>query len=163
MTPVPGKQRLAWSLATIALAGITAWLVTLAVPRQAAHSHAHTHAHGEGHAAHDAAADFHQWMHDNLGLTDEQHATLEPIEHAYEVEKQRLEEEIAAAGRDLATAVRTGKSAAPEIDAALHRLNDAQARLQRATLDHFFAMKEHLDPEQSGKLLQWTHDSILAK
>ena len=60
-----------------------------------------------------------------------------------------------------AEAVRGGKSQSPEIDLALSKLNAAQAELQRATLEHFFAMKEHLDPDQAELLLKWTHDSIV--
>jgi Spy/CpxP family protein refolding chaperone len=73
----------------------------------------------------------------------------------------RLRKEIAEAGRALAAAVRKGQAGSPEIDAALTRLNAAQAELQRATLDHFFAMKDHLEPDQAEKLLEWTHDSLL--
>lgn len=143
----PGTSRLVWALATIVLAGLTAWLVVIAAP---------------GKQASPAQQDFHHWMHEQLNLTEAQHTALEPIEHAYETDKQRLKQEIATAGRDLAKAVGAGKAGSPEIDAALSKLNDAQARLQRATLSHFFAMKEHLDPDQAAKLLQWTHDSILA-
>jgi Spy/CpxP family protein refolding chaperone len=44
--------------------------------------------------------------------------------------------------------------------AALDRLNQGQAQLQRITLDHFFAMKRHLRPAQARKLVEWTHDSL---
>jgi hypothetical protein len=88
---------------------------------------------------------------------------LEPLEAEFEKEREQLRGEIASAGRQLADAVRNGKAGSPEIDAALQRLNAAQGKLQRATLDHFFAMKDHLDPAQAEKLLQWTHDSILPK
>ncbi|MEK7951490.1 periplasmic heavy metal sensor [Luteolibacter soli] len=146
----PGAQRLALSLATVVLAGLTAWLVTLSAQRDAA-------------IRARAAKDFHHWMHEQLALTDAQHEALNPIEQAYQQEKEQLQKEITAAGGELAAAVRAGKSGSPEIEAALTRLNSAQARLQHATLAHFFAMKEHLDPAQSEKLLQWTHDSILAQ
>jgi Spy/CpxP family protein refolding chaperone len=105
--------------------------------------------------------DFHRWMHEQLAITPAQHEAMAPVEKAFEEERARLRTEIASAGRELADAVRKGKSASPEIDAALARLNTAQAKLQRATLDHFFAMKDLLDPAQAEKLLQWTHDSIL--
>jgi Spy/CpxP family protein refolding chaperone len=143
--------RLFWALATVLLAGGTAFLVTRAIP----------HAPSAPHAA--AEEDFHYWMHEQLKLTPAQHDALDPIEKAFEKERARLRTEIAAAGRDLADAVRRGKSGSPEIDAALTRLNAAQAALQRATLDHFFAMKDHLEPAQAEKLLQWTHDSILPR
>lgn len=107
------------------------------------------------------APDFHQWMHQHLELTPEQHAALEPAERRFEETRRELEARIAAAGSDLAQAVRTGKGDTPEIRDALQRLHAAQGELQQATLDHFFEMKEPLDPEQSEKLLQWTHDRLL--
>jgi Spy/CpxP family protein refolding chaperone len=142
--------RLLWALATIALAGGTAFLVARASPPRPEATPA-------------AEDDFHHWMHEQLKLTTAQHDALDPIEKAFEKERARLRAEIARAGRDLADAVRQGKSGSPEIEAALTRLNAAQAGLQRATLDHFFAMKDHLEPAQAEKLLQWTHDSILPR
>lgn len=145
------NPRVLWALATVVLAGATAFLVSRAIP---------------GAPATPPAAekdDFHHWMHEQLKLTPAQHDALDPFEKAFEKERARLRAEIAGAGRDLADAVRRGKSGSPEIDAALTRLNAAQAALQRATLDHFFAMKDHLEPAQAEKLLQWTHDSILPR
>jgi Spy/CpxP family protein refolding chaperone len=134
------RTRLLWALATVALAAATSYLVGRRVP---------------------AERDFHRWMHDQLHLSAEQHAALEPLEQAFEAESVRLKVEIAAAGRALADAVRRGQRGAPEIEAALARLSAAQSALQRATLDHFFEMKDHLDPDQAEQLLQWTHDSLL--
>ena len=143
-------RRLLQSVAIVALAAGTALLVSLWTQRKA-----QTVA-GKG-----TEDDFHRWMHEQLAITPAQHEALAPVEKAYEDERARLHTEIASAGRELADAVRKGQSTSPEIDAALARLNAAQAKLQRATLDHFFAMKDHFDPAQAEKLLQWTHDSIL--
>jgi len=142
-----GTTRTIWLFANVVLSGFTAWLVTLVVP---------------GDPAPQPKMDFHRWMHEQLNLSEAQHAALESIERAYEADKQRLKEEIEDAGRRLAKEVGAGKAGSPEIEAALSKLNDAEARLQRATLSHFFAMKEHLDQDQAAKLLRWTHDSILA-
>jgi Spy/CpxP family protein refolding chaperone len=139
--------RLLWAVATVALAGVTAFLVSRSSYDERPHA--------------ESENDFHRWMHDQLAITPDQHKALDPLEASFEKERKRLRAEIATAGRDLADAVRKGKSGSPEIEAALSRLNAAQAGLQRATLDHFFAMKDHLDPGQAEKLLQWTHDSIL--
>nr|WP_265594810.1 periplasmic heavy metal sensor [Haloferula sp. BvORR071] len=135
-------------MATVALAATTAFLVSNGTQRR------------HGQAA--SEEDFHRWMHEQLAITPAQHDALEPLEEAFERDRERLRQEIAVAGRELANAVREGKSSSSGVDAALARLNAAQAKLQRATLDHFFAMKDHLDPAQAEKLLQWTHDSILS-
>lgn len=105
--------------------------------------------------------DFHHWMHDHLELTPRQQQALEPVEHRFENTRLEIEARINTAGQDLAAAVRAGDGHSPAIDDALQRLHTAQSELQKATLDHFFEMKESLDPEQAEKLLQWTHDRLL--
>ncbi|MCW1923664.1 periplasmic heavy metal sensor [Luteolibacter arcticus] len=141
------RSRIVWILATVALAAGTSYFVTRTASTPPALP----------------AQELHEWMHEQLALSHEQHDALEPIEHAFATERERLKSEIAIAGRELAASVRQGKSGSPEIETALSRLNAAQAALQRATLDHFFAMKDHLDPAQAEKLLQWTHDSLLPR
>ena len=141
-------EMLLWVVATMVLSGVTAWFVSGAGENARSEEAGHDH-------------DLHRWMHERLVLTDAQHSALEPFEHAYEETRKRLGAQIVAAGQELAVAVREGNRGAPEVDQALGKLNEAQAELQRATLDHFFAMKEHLDPEQAEKLLEWTHDSIV--
>lgn len=105
--------------------------------------------------------DFHHWMHHQLQLTPAQHKALEPIEQQYENNRRGIQRRIDSAGRDLAAAVRAGDGDSPAIRNALKELHIAQSELQQATLDHFFQMKEFLDPAQAEKLLQWTHDRLL--
>lgn len=140
----PVARRALWAAATVVLAATTSYVVSRA---------GHHHPGSEG--------DFHRWMHEQLRVTPEQERALEPVEHAFEQERIRLRKEIAAAGRELADAVRKGADGSPEIESALARLHAAQSELQRATLRHFFEMKDYLDPDQAEKLLQWTHDSLL--
>lgn len=134
-----------WALATVGLAAATTLLV-LRWHRPAAPA---------------AGEDFHQWMHRHLELTAAQHDALAPAEQRYEETRHQLESRVASAGRKLAAAIRAGQRDSAEIDAALQQLNHSQAELQRATLDHFFDMKEQLDPEQSERLIQWTHDRLV--
>lgn len=136
-----------WSACTVAAAGLVAWLITMGSattndPRASEQS-------------------FHQWMHANLKMPEEQHRQLEPFENAYEVERLRLRQEIREAGNALARAVREGSRESPQVASALDRLHAAQGELQRITLDHFFTMRDHLDPEQAERLGQWIHDNIL--
>ena len=146
----PPLATAARALATVLLAGLTAFLVARSTGKHEAPP-----------AVPGSEADFHRWMHERLEITPDQHEALEPFEQAFESERERLRGVIAKAGRDLANGVRQGKPGSPEIEDALTRLNIAQAELQRATLNHFFAMKDHLDPAQAEKLLEWTHDSIV--
>jgi hypothetical protein len=72
----------------------------------------------------------------------------------------RLGDEIRAAGSEVAAALGAATLDDAKLKSALERLNRHQGELQRATLDHFFAMKRHLRPAQARKLLEWTHDSL---
>ena len=147
-------SRVKWLLismvASIALAGGTALLVTDWA----------LHRHGESHAQDDAEPDFHAWMHAHLDLTPEQHNTLEPIEAEFEQQRMRLRGKIRTAGLEVAGAIGEGNVDDDRLKAALAQLNQAQGELQRMTLEHFFAMKRYLRPAQAKRLLEWTHDSL---
>lgn len=148
------NARVRWLLISMVsaalLAGVTAWLVT----DWALHRHAEHHTHGH------EQPDFHAWMHAHLDLTPEQHEKLEPIEAGFETQRTRLQAEVRAAALSLANTIRDSEGNDPALDTALQRLNKTQGDLQRATLEHFFAMKRYLRPEQASRLLEWTHDSL---
>lgn len=147
-------SRLKWMLISVfcsaALAGGTAWLVTDWT----------LHRHGESHAHDHAQTDLHAWMHEHLDITPEQHEKLEPIETEFEALRVKLKDELRQADVSLAETIRDPQMNEAAMNAALERLNKAQAALQRATLDHFFAMKRYLRPAQAARLLEWTHDSL---
>jgi nickel and cobalt resistance protein CnrR len=150
-------KTLLFGLCWVLLAGLTSVLVTRWMLGQSQH-HRHEHRHGPYEGSEQA---FHDWMHQHLQLSPAQAQLLEPFELKFENERRRLRLEIQAIGHELALAVSLGTAMTPESEALLRRLNDAQAKLQRAALQHFFEMKEHLDTEQQAKLSQWTHDSLL--
>lgn len=144
--------RVSWVLGTVLLAGLTAFVVA-----RLTHG-AFTEA--EASPPHD---DFHRWMHEQLDLRASQDEALHSLESEFEETRENLQEKIRQSGHELAAAVRQGDPESPALARALENLNTAQGALQKATLEHFFAMEKELDPEQAEKLLQWTHDSILGQ
>jgi len=135
-----------WSAATVVVATLAAWLVARNTLRN-----------GRG----PSEQEFHEWLHANLEMNPAQHQALEPFEESYEGERTRLRAEIAAAGNRLADAIRLPVEDAAAVDGALRSLHEAQGELQRVTLRHFFLMRDHLDPDQAAKLLDWTRASLL--
>jgi Spy/CpxP family protein refolding chaperone len=133
-----------WALATVVLAAGTSLVVL------------HWNRGGE-----EAGLDFHDWVHAHLDLSAEQHRRLLPAEQRFDGQQSVIRAQIAAASRALAVAIQSGGKDSPQITAALDDLHNAQAELQRATLNHFFDMKEQLDPEQVEKLRRWTHERLL--
>lgn len=123
------------------------------------HSHSHHHDHGIG--ANATENDLHAWMHAQLKISQEQHEKLTPFETAFAETSDQLDLEISAAEQQLAMAVQSSSRDQTQIDQALQRLNHAHAQLRRLTLEHFFVMEQHLDPEQAKRLRRWTHDSLI--
>ena len=148
------NARWKWLLLSVTASALLAGLTALWVTDWALHRH------GESHAQDRTETDFHAWMHAHLDLTPEQHDALAPHEESFERERARLGDEIRAAGNEVASALGAATLDDARLKSALERLNRHQGELQRATLDHFFAMKRHLRPAQARKLLEWTHDSL---
>ena len=136
-----------WSICTVIAAALAAWFITRASPPAP--------------PLRGSEQSFHHWLHANLDISEAQHRELEPFEKAYEAERVRLRKEIRQAGEDLARAIAKEAHESPEVTRALERLHAAQGGLQRATLNHFFVMKDHLNPSQAERLLRWTQDNIL--
>jgi len=139
----------AWLLVTLVVSAGTSWWLQ---------HHGDGHKHARTGETEDA---FHQWIHQNLKITNAQSAVLEPFEQDFEIRRGNVRREIREAGRELAERVRVATQLDEGIGAALDRLGRAQAELQRLTLEHFFQMKEHLEPEQQTRLRQWTHESLI--
>ncbi len=143
---------LLWTIAAIALSAVTAFFVA----RSAMSDHGHSHDHGTGHER----GTFHDWLHSQLEITPEQEARLAPIEEAYAGQRDEILNRIQLAGQDLSAALNQTPVGSPAITDALAAIHEAQGELQRVTIEHFLKMKEHLSPEQSQRLLQWTRESI---
>ena len=139
---------LLWTIAAIALSAVTAFLVAPAAMSD--------HDHGTEHEG----GTFHDWLHSQLEITPEQEVRLAPIEEAYASQREEILNRIHLAGQDLSAALNQTPVGSPAITDALSAIHDAQGELQRVTIEHFLKMKEHLSPEQSQRLLQWTRESI---
>lgn len=139
-----------WTIAAVTLSAVTAFLVAKA--SVAMHSH--------DHSTESTGGTFHEWLHSQLDITREQEIRLAPIETVYADQRKEILTRIQKAGENLATALETEPTGSAAIHDALAKIHDAQGELQRVTIEHFLKMKEHLSPEQSQLLLQWTRESI---
>ncbi|MDO9473023.1 MAG: periplasmic heavy metal sensor [Caulobacter sp.] len=129
----PGLRNLLITIALVVVAaGGAAWLCARYVV-----SH-----HAQGPSLHDM-------VHRSLDLTPDQSRRLDEIEKTYAVERGRLENEVRAANRELATAIRKGEKDSPELNAAIDHLHMAMGALQKATIGHVFDMRAVLTPQQA--------------
>lgn len=131
----PGLRNLLITIALVVVAaGGGAWLCARYVV---------TH-HAKGPSLHDM-------VHKSLDLTPEQSRRLDAIEKTYAVDRARLEDEVRAANRELATAIRKGEKDSPELNMAIDHLHMAMGALQKATIGHVFDMRAVLTPQQAKK------------
>lgn len=90
----------------------------------------------------------HSMVHESLKLTAEQDAALHAIETSFAARRTALEDEMRKANAELAAAIRNSETVGPDVEAAVHHFHDAMGTLQTATIEHVFAMRRVLTPEQ---------------
>ena len=90
----------------------------------------------------------HQFVHDELVLTDEQNMSLETLEARHAVKRSALEASLRASNARLAQAMEEEHAYGPEVSAAIDEVHNRMGELQKATVQHVFDMREILEPEQ---------------
>lgn len=96
--------------------------------------------------AHDQS--FHALVHEELSLTAEQERDLDTLETAFAARRSVLDGEMRKANKELAAAIRASETAGPAVEAAVHHFHEAMGALQTETIEHVFAMRKVLTPEQ---------------
>lgn len=104
--------------------------------------------------------DPHQWLHEQLNITEEQDIKLEPIEAKFADRKKALEAEMHQANRELATAINEDGNYSPRVKQSVDKIHAAMGELQKVTLEHLFEMHSVLTPEQRKKLNSLTTDAL---
>lgn len=102
------------------------------------------------------AKDYHEWIHKKLKMTAEQERRSLTSERRYEETKRHLEEVIRLANSELAESILKDKSYSPSVEKSVAEIHAAMGQLQKTTLEHIFELKEVLDEEQYGHLIELT-------
>ncbi len=91
----------------------------------------------------------HDRVHQEIKLSSDQEAKLNVIEAAFKVQKTTLEADMALANAELAAAMAVDKTYSPNVHAAIDHFHHAMGALQKATVEHVFAMRAILTPQQA--------------
>jgi len=105
----------------------------------------------------------HEVVHERLNLTQEQTRRIEAIEAEFATQRRALEIEMHAANADLAAAIREEHGYGPRVTAAVQRFHHAMGGLQSQTIEHVFAMREVLTPEQQAIFDTTVADALTAE
>ena len=98
-----------------------------------------------------ANSELHALLHDQLNLDAAQHARLDALEAQFAVRRKALELEMRADNAKLAAAIETEHGYGPQVSSAIDQSHMAMGQLQKETLEHVFAMRALLRPDQTAK------------
>lgn len=96
-------------------------------------------------------SELHGLLHNGLDLDATQLAKLEALEQQFAIRKTALELEMRADNAKLAAAIEREHGYGAEVSAAVDRSHIVMGELQKATLEHIFAMRALLKPDQVAK------------
>jgi len=95
--------------------------------------------------------ELHALLHKELSLDAAQQAKIEAIEQRFATRRKALELEMRAANAHLADAMQTEHGYGPEVTAAIDHTHMVMGEMQKETLEHLFAMRAVLRPDQAAK------------
>jgi hypothetical protein len=95
--------------------------------------------------------ELHALLHSDLNLDATQQAKIEAIEQRFATRRKALELEMRAANAHLAAAMQAEHGYGPEVTAAIDHTHMVMGELQKETLEHLFAMRAVLRPDQAAR------------
>ena len=93
----------------------------------------------------------HELLHEELDLDSNQLAQIEQLEASFAARRGALEAEIRAENARLGAAIQAERGYGPRVTAEIERSHRLMGELQKATLEHVFAMRTVLRPDQAEK------------
>lgn len=93
----------------------------------------------------------HDIVHAEFDLSPAQRTRLDALERSFAIVRQRREAEMRAANAELATAIAAERGYGVQVTAAVDHSHIAMGALQKATIEHVFAMRAVLTPAQAAR------------
>ena len=128
------RRLLTAAVAVVALALIGVWIGRVMQPE-----------------AHHSGAELHALMHEGLDLDPAQKRALEALERDFATRRAALEARLKVDNAQLAEAIAAEHQYGPRVSAAVDATHVAMGELQKATLEHIFAMRAILRADQQEK------------
>jgi nickel and cobalt resistance protein CnrR len=96
-------------------------------------------------------AELHALLHSDLDLNAAQQTKLEAIEKDFANVRRSLDAQLSADNARLAEAIAAEHVYGPRVAAAIDASHRSMGAVQKATLEHVFAMRAILRPDQAAK------------
>lgn len=101
-----------------------------------------------------SGGELHEFMHQKLNLAPQQEAQIKVLEIRFVSRRTELEAKLKEANAELARAMAKEHQYGPHVAAAVDHAHMAMGDLQKATLEHVFAMRALLRPDQAASFDQ---------
>jgi hypothetical protein len=108
-------------------------------------------------------SELHQLLHEDLELDPDQARRIEAIERRYALRRQALELELRSDNARLASAIEAEHGYGPQVASAVDASHKAMGDLQKVTLEHIFAMRSVLRPDQAARFDASVVQALTAK
>lgn len=108
-------------------------------------------------------SELHRLLHDQLGLDPAQQARIATMEADFAVRRSALELDLRASNARIAAAIQSEHGYGPQVREAVDRSHAAMGALQKATLEHVFAMRAVLRPDQAARFDKAIVGALTAK
>lgn len=108
-------------------------------------------------------SELHAVLHKRLKLDKAQHQKIEVIEQRFAVRRQALELEMRTANVYLAEAIEAEHGYGPKVTAAIDHSHHVMGAMQKETLEHLFAMRAVLTPDQAAMFDQTVVKALTAE
>jgi nickel and cobalt resistance protein CnrR len=95
--------------------------------------------------------DLHVLLYEDLNLSSTQQTKLKLLERDYLLQKGALDQTLRDENAVLARAIETEHGYGPNVEAAIDRSHHTMGKLQKITLEHIFAMRGTLTPDQAKR------------
>jgi 16S rRNA A1518/A1519 N6-dimethyltransferase RsmA/KsgA/DIM1 with predicted DNA glycosylase/AP lyase activity len=97
-------------------------------------------------------SEVHALLHEKLTLDATQEQRIHALEAAFAIRRAALEAEMRADNARLAQAIAAEHGYGPQVAQAVDRTHHVMGALQKETLQHIFAMRAVLRPDQAAEL-----------
>jgi len=104
-----------------------------------------------GWQAHDKAHG-HEWLQNELALTDAEREAIDQFEAPYRTERARLQAEFDQKVQAIADLLESRDAFGPDVVHAIHDLHIVHGELQELSIRHYFDMLSVLPPEKQEQL-----------
>lgn len=109
-----------------------------------------------------AVPSLHDRLHGELNLSTAQDKRIHALERQFAAERNEREAAIRAANRRLAAAMASEGRYGPAVASAVDDIHIAMGSLQKASLEHVFAMRRELDAGQRARFDAIVSESLTA-